>query len=74
VTGAWRTSSRCAANGSCVQITWRRSSRCMNDSNCAEIARHGGAVLVRSSFYDSGHLALTRQGFAALLNTIKETP
>jgi uncharacterized protein DUF397 len=74
---AWRRSSRCAANGACVEVSWRRATRCddLGCGDCVEVGSGGRVVLVRDSTDPDGQrLALSRGAFGALLTTIKEMP
>jgi hypothetical protein len=47
----WRTSTRSAGNGDCVEVgrRWRKSSRSSDTANCVEVAEAPGAVAVRDS-------------------------
>jgi hypothetical protein len=48
----WRTSTRSATNGNCVQVSlpgWRTATRSSQNGNCVEVALHPDGVGVRDS-------------------------
>ena len=57
-------------------IEWRKSSRSgggnVGGQDCVEVARLVGAIGIRDSKApEAGHLTLSAEGFAALLNRMK---
>ncbi len=57
-----------------MTLQWRKSSYTggATDDRCVEVARLAHGIAVRDSKHpEHGHLALTREGFAALLADVR---
>lgn len=57
----WRTSSRSAGNGQCVEVGWRRSARSLANGDCVEVAA-GATVAVRDSKDPAGGMLRLSHG------------